>query len=180
MNLAVTAIIALVVTALVFAGMWAGWAARGRAGKDYATDLTPPTGDRLEYFPAVTYVSTTPVNEPLVRLSVPGLVYKGDASIDVRSDGVTIQVTGEEPVHLSTDRLLGHHSARARVGKAVERDGLEVLEWSASDTHVGSGFRFHTPEEQLRFARAIDLMTKNAPGAMPDATTPTNTLQEEA
>ena len=156
MSRPVFALIFAVIVLLAFAGMWWGWRARARRDAGVLGASAAPQGELLAEFPLVTYVSTTPVGEPLVRVAAPGLRYRGRARIAVHSDGITIAVTGEDPVHLSLEHLRGSGSAGVRVGKAVERDGLALVQWSSDDRELESGFRFDSVEEQRRFTQAID------------------------
>ncbi|QIM18520.1 hypothetical protein G7066_07635 [Leucobacter coleopterorum] len=117
-------------------------------------------------FPKASYVSTTPVGAPLERVSIPGLRYKGFANLTVRSDAVSIEVTGENPVHISADQVLGCATASGRVGKFVEQDGLSLLVWRANspDTEpreLESSFRFANVNEQESFAEAINKISNN-------------------
>lgn len=180
MNLVLTAVIAAAITILIFIGMWIGWKSRARRGEGIHVNPLPPSGEIIDEFPRAGYVSTTPAGEPLVRLAVPGLVYKGNADVTVRQDGITIQVTGEDAVHLTAQQVSGHQPARVRVGKAVERDGLEILNWTSGDDHVESSFRFQTSDEQHRFARAIDTLTQTSSDHGSGSITTTDTPQEDA
>lgn len=169
---------------LAFAGMWIAW--RGRTRRD-ARDTTaiagaPLSGEVLASFPRASYVSTTPEGEPLERVAVPGLRYKGFAEVIVRGDGVSVAVTGEAPVLIPRAQLRGTGTASGRVGKAVERDGLSLLQWqlAGSGTQAGrpveSSFRFADPAEQQRFADAITAVL--VPGTA--HTTTQTTTQEDA
>lgn len=180
-SLGTMAVIVAILTCIIFLGMWLGWRSRRRRGERISTASTPIGGDAIAEFARAEYVSTTPAGEPFVRLAVPGLVYKGHAAITVRTEGVIIQVTGEHAVHLRAEQILGQHTARARVGKAVERNGLHLLVWAADEAEVESAFRFSSHTEQQRFARAIDMLTQTSSGThsdVPDSMT--DTLQEDA
>lgn len=179
------AIIMIAIAALILLGMWLGWRARARRHGGFAEHGAALVGVVLAEFPRASYVSTTPIGAPLERLSIPGLRYKGFADLAIRADGVTVAVTGESPVHLPANRVLGTGVASRRVGKAVERDGLSLLQWQATDgREVESSFRFTDPAEQLRFERAIAALSPAAPvdPAAPASQThtPSHTTQEDA
>ncbi|GAA1620358.1 hypothetical protein [Leucobacter chromiireducens] len=169
------------IAVLAFAGMWIAWRGRTRRGASAAAPSTAPlSGEVLANFPRASYVSTTPEGAPLERVAVPGLRYKGFAEVTVRRDGVSIAVTGEAAVLIPRAQLRGTGTASGRVGKAVERDGLSLLQWQLSGAGdrapqpVESSFRFTDPAEQQRFADAVSAVL--APSA---AHTPTQTTTQE-
>ena len=179
-------VLMIAIAVLVLGAMWLAW--RARAARDAAGAETSeaPAGELLARFPRASYVSTTPAGAPLERVAIPGLRYKGYADVAVRRDGVTIAVTGEAPVHLPAERLAGTGTARGRIGKAVERDGLSLLRWrAAAGPYAGreleSSFRFADPAEQHRFAAAVARAADPAPApdAAPTPETPPTT-QEDA
>ncbi len=178
------AFLMIAIAALVLLAMWLGWRGRARRHRAFAEHGDALVGMVLGTFPGVGYVSTTPVGAPLDRLSIPGLQFKGFAGLTLRTDGVTIAVTGEPEVHLPAERVLGSGVASRRVGKAVERDGLSLLQWRAADgSEVESSFRFSQAADQLRFADAVAQIIPA--GETPLATGPhthstSHTTQEDA
>ncbi len=181
------ALLVVAVVVLALFAMWLGWRARLRRDAGVRTSATAPLGQLIAEFTHLLYVSTTPVGEPLSRVAVPGLRYRGQAEISVFSDGVTISVVGESPTHLSVDQLRGSGSAGRRVGKAVETEGLALLRWqpltaaetpgTAGQAELESSFRFEQKSEQRRFAAAIDQLTHSAAEASAASTA---TSQEDA
>ncbi len=171
------------IAAVALAAMWIAW--RARAGRDAGVALprSSPSGEVIDSFPRASYVSTTPAGSPFERVAIPGLQYKGYADLTVRRDGVSVTVTGEAPVHIPAAQLLGTGTARGRVGKAVERDGLSLLRWSTASApdagrELESSFRFAEPAEQRRFADAVGAVIGSA--ATSDTTNQTDTTQEDA
>jgi len=159
-------IVVIAIVVLILLGMWSGWRRRSRndaAIVDSAPSLNGAViatfGGRAETAGGLQYVSTTPVGGPLTRVAAPGLRYRGPAEITVRTDGVTVQVAGEDPVHVPAEQVSGSAAAGRRVGKAVESGGLALLRWQATsggDAQIlESGFRFSERDEQERFAAAI-------------------------
>lgn len=137
------------------------WRARKRRDSGYALPSSGLVGESIATFTHAGYVSTTPTGAPFERIAVPGLAFKGWADVTVREDGVTIEVTGEQPVEIARAQILGSATASGRAGKAVERDGLALLRWapgSGSHAELESSFRFDTSAEQIRFADAIALL----------------------
>ena len=166
-------------------GMWFAWRARARRDAALLDEAPVPAGELIASFSGAGYVSTTLADAPLERVALPGLRYKGDADVEVHRDGVVISVTGERPVGIAAGRIIGSGTTNARIGKAVERDGLSLLRWrtgpvasaggGADARDVESSFRFRDPTEQRRFATAV--------AAVADLTSPAthhDTTQEDA
>lgn len=163
MNRPLFALIFALIVVLAFALMWWGWRARAKRDAGVVGAQVAPGGARLAVFTLVTYVSTTPAGEPLVRVSAPGLRYRGRAEVSVFEGGVTIKVTGETPVHIPLAQVRGSGSAGVRVGKAVERGGLALLCWEADGRELESSFRFDHAAEQRQFSEAIDALSSGEP-----------------
>ncbi|WP_449277417.1 PH-like domain-containing protein [Leucobacter sp. GX24907] len=189
MNRPVFAILVIAVAIIVFIMMWLAWRGRARRDADVAVLRVPLSGEVLESLPRAGYVSTTPEGQPLVRVAAPGLSYRGNAELTVRTDGVTIQVTGEGPVSIEAAQVRGRGTTNMRIGKAVESHGLSLLRWESNGKPLESSFRFGTPEQQTRFEEAIDRMLGNAntgtgptqtPPPASGAPTQTETIQEDS
>lgn len=140
----------------ILAGMWFGWRARLRRDRSVLTSHEAQTGAVLATVPRIGYVSTTPVGSPFERVAVPGLAYRGYAEVTVRTDGVTIAIPGEPPVSIPAADVIGSATARTRVGKAVERDGLALIVWRSGDRELESSFRALTSADQHELTAAID------------------------
>lgn len=148
--------LAIVVVLVILCAMWLGWRARTRRDNDMLVAQPQPVGELVAEFTNQFYVSTTPIGDPLTRVAIPGLRYRGFADIRVHTDGVSIEVRGEHPVHLGSTMLLGSGTASRRVGKAVESDGLALLQWQVGEHALESSFRFGTLADQQRFLQIID------------------------
>lgn len=164
----------------VLALMWFAWRARTRRDAGALTVAEAPTGAVVARFEHAGYVSTTPEGSPLERVAIPGLRYRGNADVTVREDGLTIQVAGEAPVHIGRERLRGGGTARTRVGKAVERDGLALVRWETGGRSLESSFRMRTPVEQRGLIEAIDSISGGRDGAAPQTLHHNQTTQEDA
>lgn len=163
------------IAAALLAIMWLGWRGRTRRDAGIAAAAQVLTGAVLAELGGVQYVSTTLLGQAFERVAVPGLRYKGLADLTVRTDGVSIAVTGETPVTIASVDLLGTTRSNGRIGKAVETDGISVLEWRSADgRELESGFRFNGPTEQRAFEAAVAQATTNI------STNPSNTTQEDA
>lgn len=172
---------------LVIAGglltfMALAWRARKRRDAGLALPAVDLGGDIIGAFTHVGYVSTTPIGSPLERVAIPGLTFKGWADVTVRRDGVKISVQGERPVEIPAAQLRGTDAASGRIGKAVERDGLALLQWeseAAGKRELESSFRFSTPAEHLRFIEAAEAVATHAPKGAPQNISQNNHSSQE-
>ena len=164
MNRPLFALIVIVIVAVILLAMWLGWRARTRRDASILTASEAPKAAQLASFERVFYVSTTPVGEPLSRVAVRGLRYRGRAEVSVYEDGVTVEVDGEDAVHISAGQLRGSGVAARRVGKAVEQGGLALMLWAplqalAAESEIPvleSSFRFDHGDDHTRFTAVID------------------------
>ena len=153
MTLFTSTLIVAFVAVISFGGMWFAWKKRARAAA--AIELPFISGDNILTLERVFYVATTPQGAPLERVSIPSLTYRGYAALQVHSQGITIQVTGEKPVTIPRAHIVDTTTARTRIDKAVEKDGLAVLTWSHSDRLFETSLRFATPHQQQQFRQAV-------------------------
>lgn len=140
----------------ILVAMWFAWRARLRRDREVPLAQHAPVGRIVAEIPRIGYISTTPAGAPFERIALPGLAYRGQAAVTIRTDGVTVAVNGEQPVHVAAEDVAGAATSRARVGKAVERDGLALLLWRSGDRELESGFRALTSADQHTFITAID------------------------
>ncbi len=125
------AIVAVLLVVLLLILM--GWRRRVRRDADAGAGHTPPaTRTEPVASVAVLYVATTKAGEPLERLALPGLAFRGRAVVDVFAEGVTLSITGEDPVHIPVGALDGVGAATFTIDRVVERDGLVRLSWTTS------------------------------------------------
>jgi hypothetical protein len=159
----------LAVVVIVLALAIVGWRRRVRrdasAGGGYSTPgtLSAPSAET-----EALYVATTRAGQHLERLAVPGLAFRGSATVTVRREGVTIAVTGEQPVFVPAAVVTGVGAASVAIDRAVERDGLLRLGWTTSGgTAADSYFRVVDPARRAQLAAAIeDIVPRaEAPGA---------------
>lgn len=147
--------------------MAVAWRARTKRDAALKQPVLGLSGDTLEHFAKVGYVSTTPVGAPLERVAVPGLSFKGWAELTVVRDGIAIEIAGEDRIEIPNTRLVGTDTASGRIGKVVESGGLSLLVWQTTGAEdallLESAFRFDTPAEQRRFDAAIALIAQAVP-----------------
>lgn len=151
-----TGVTAVILAAVILGLMWLAWRARSR--RDGVLLPEPPqlSGNPIYTVPRVLYIATTRAGEPLERLAIPGLKYRGYSSVDVFTNGLRICVDGEEPVELGNDHITGSGRAQMRIDKVVEHNGLALVRWRSNGVDLESSFRFTDPVEQDAFTSAID------------------------
>ena len=186
-------VLMILIAVTVLIAIWVGWRAVRARGARLASPNAQLSGEVIDTFSRVSYVSTTPAGAPFERVAIPGLEYKGYAEVEIFRDGVSIAVTGASPVGLSATQILGAATAQGRIGKVVERDGLSLLRWVATpvagavsaavsaadkDTSVEleSSFRFADPALQHRFAEAIAKISTDIQVAEPSVSVGSDTL----
>lgn len=145
-----------VLAGLAYFGMWRGWLKRKRAGAGYSVRLGELQGQELARFARVFYVLTHPAQRPLERVILPGLAYRGYANVVVKTAGIQVCVAGEKTVALTG--IVGVNTGRNSIAKAVEKDGLTLVDWVVDEQKLTTIFRFASPREQQEF---IELVTSH-------------------
>ncbi len=155
-------VLALVLVAI--AGMILSW--RKRVARDSRFQVVAPDSTVIDHSSAPAefsglYVATTLAVDPLQRVTLPGLSFRADAHVLVSQDGVTIAPRGEKPTFIPAAQILQIHRTQVTIDKAVEKDGLTAISWSAWDTttqelaEFTSFFRFSIPEVRLACENAL-------------------------
>ena len=145
-------VIAFMVLVLIL--MILGWRARKRRQAGVATPAGAPAelGARLGTF-AGKYVATTSAGDPLDRIAVHGLGFRGNTSVTVAENGVLVHIDGTDDKWIPAADLRSHRKATWTIDRVVEQDGLELLEWNLGDKLVDSYFRF---DDWMDFEFAVD------------------------
>ncbi len=148
----------LLVVIVVLALAIVGWRRRVRrdapAGGGYPA---PESATTVIASSEVLYVATTTAGEPLERLALPGLSYRGRGMVEVSSDGVQLRVTGEQPVFIPAASLAGVGASTVAIDRVVERDGLVRLGWTTSGgAAADSYFRVVDPAGRGRLTAAVE------------------------
>jgi hypothetical protein len=155
----------LAIVVIVLALALVGWRRRVRrdsgAGGGYSM---PGTLSAQTARVDALYVATTKAGEHLERLALPGLAFRGTASVTVQPEGVTVAVAGESPVFIPAAVVSGVGAASVAIDRAVERDGLLRLGWTtsggmAADTY----FRVVDPAGRAQLTAAIEQIVPGAP-----------------
>ncbi|MCX7521694.1 hypothetical protein OSC27_05300 [Microbacterium sp. STN6] len=107
----------------------------------------------------VLYVATTAHEEPLERLAVAGLGFRGRAHLAVHEGGVSLRVTGEQEVFVRADAIVECDAASWTIDRAVEKDGLIVIGWRIprgdDDVSVDTYLRVVDLDARARLIEAI-------------------------
>lgn len=109
------------------------------------------------------YVATTPESEPLERLAVEGLAFRGSARVELHAEGVLLRIAGEQPSFIPADRLVAAGSATYAIDRGVEPEGLVALTWiplerepAEVEPRVDSYVRARYPGDPARIVRAVN------------------------
>ncbi|WP_210418435.1 hypothetical protein [Agromyces intestinalis] len=110
----------------------------------------------------VLYVATTPEGEPLERLALLGLAFRGAGRVEVTPAGVVLRVAGELPGFLPADRIAGATRATWAIDRSVEPEGLVAITWIANEsepaptpTRVDSYLRARYPGDAASIIAAV-------------------------
>jgi len=135
-------VIVLVTIGLIGLLVWA-WSRRARRD---AAPLVPPGelpqgATVLARFESL-YVATTKHEEPLERIAAPGLAFRGRAAVTISDAGIAVDLTGQERLVLTPDRIVDVGQSTVAIDRVVEPGGLTRLTWR-TDTRgiVDSYFR---------------------------------------
>lgn len=122
------------------------------------------------------YVATTPEAEPLERLAVEGLAFRGSARLELHAEGVLLRIAGERPSFIPADRIAGAGAATYAIDRGVEPEGLVALTWIVDDrsepetpTRVDSYLRCRYPGDSARLIAALDDIAAAPQALRPDA-----------
>lgn len=152
-NYWVSALAGVAITALLFTAMYRSWSARSQRAATIT--LGEEVGDIIASFPKVSYVATTENASPPSRVNVPGLSFTGFATVAVHSLGVSVQVRGESVRTIPVAKITGVETARSQVNRAVEADGLAILDWEWEGKSLATGLRFPSFAQQEQFLDAV-------------------------
>jgi hypothetical protein len=152
------AIVVFAIISLAITGMILAWRKRVARDSRFSVLFSPEASVQHMSQPAEfsgLYVSTTLANNPLQRVTLPGLAFRADSSVLVSDDGVTIAPRGEAETFIPAQQIVQIHRTQVTIDKAVERDGLTAISWLAFDNlalaevEFTSFFRFSIPEIRI-------------------------------
>lgn len=154
------ALVVVVILALAFAGMWAGWRARRRRQAGIPSLAAPPADAggvrRREH---LFYVATTRADAPLDRIAVHGLGFRARAELTVTDTGIRLDIAGEEPAFIPASDLVGVGRATWTIDRAVSNAGLVFVRFRIGRgddaTEVDSYLR---PEDPAALVTAVEAL----------------------
>lgn len=144
--------VCLLIAVLAFLGMWLSWRKRAKRGIELAVQLQPLTGRFLAEYETF-YVVTHETAQQLHRVSLPGLIYRGNAGVKVYTDGIEIAVQGEDAVPLA--QITAVETGSSSLAKTVEKNGLVRVRWSLAGVDLQSVLRFSDPQIQTEFIKQV-------------------------
>ncbi|GLI28805.1 hypothetical protein ARHIZOSPH14_30470 [Agromyces rhizosphaerae] len=130
-NYAIGGIVVAVIVAIVVALMLVSWRARRRRDAGIVDHPQPGEPGAVVLEAPVMHVATTPHRRPVERLAPRGLGFRAAGRIDVREDGVLLDLVGEAPVYLPADALVEVTTASWAIDRGVEPEGLIAVAWRA-------------------------------------------------
>lgn len=97
------------------------------------------------------YVATVFASNPAKRVLAHGLTYRGRASVSVTNLGVGISRIGERSFLIPHADILGYGSSSRGLDKAVEKDGVTVIDWKLGREVLQTQFRFLSADGRQSF-----------------------------
>ena len=156
------AVVALAVIAVVAWLMIRSWRRRTARDETLSAYPVPASLPTPAVETEVLYVATTPVRQPLERLAVQGLAFRGAARIEVSRDGLVLRIAGESPSWLPADRIVAAGEATYAIDRGVEPEGLVAITWIAHPAdpeveapQVDSYLRARYPGDTARIIAAV-------------------------
>ena len=156
-------IAAFAVVALIVWLMYRSWRRRTARDESLTSYPLPESLGAPALESEVLYVATTPVGDPLERLAVRGLAFRGAAHVEVVAGGLVLRVAGESTTFIPADSLVGASTASYAIDRGVEPDGLVAVTWTpraADDAdpapRVDSYLRARYAGDAARIIRAVN------------------------
>ena len=179
--------LATIITALVLLGVLAlmlrSWRRRSKRDAGVPAGYPQPAEPGRELASAAAlYVATTPRDQPLERLAIPGLGFRARGGVSVTPQGVLLELAGSPALFIPADAVELITDATWAIDRAVEPGGLLLLGWrlaatdqTAAPTSVDSYFRFSDPADRTAISAAIRSFAVGAPGTTNGSTASSST-----
>lgn len=175
----IATVIAAVVL-LVFIGMLLSWRARRRRSADLIGEPVPvETIGALVEAVELPYVATTRFEQPLDRVVLPGLGFRGRSTFRLHERGIVIAPVGERETVIPSALLRGAGEGSYVIDRVVEEGGLLVVSWSPrGDETVDSYLRVAEPAQRSHLVAEVRRLaglptSPSTPGAADGGSAPT-------
>jgi hypothetical protein len=121
---------------LIGLGVWAWWrrTRRDAAPLVRAGEL-PASATVLATFETL-YVATTKHETPLERIAAPGMGFRSRATLTVADAGIAIDLTGQDRIVLTPDRIVDVGQSTVAIDRVVEPGGLTRVTWRSDSRGV--------------------------------------------
>lgn len=169
------AVVALVIIAVVAWLMLRSWRRRTVRDETISAYPIPASLPAPTLETEVLYVATTPVGQPLERLAVRGLAFRGAARIEVSAEGLVLRIAGEPPTWVPAERIVAAGEATYAIDRGVEPEGLVAVTWIAraadpevTPPHVDSYLRARYPGDSTRIITAVNDIAAAHAATRPD------------
>jgi hypothetical protein len=155
-------LIVLALIALALALMFASWQRRKRRDISIVASRGDGTlGARLIEI-ACLYVATTPREEPLERLAIPGLRFRAKAFVSLTVAGIGIEPQGETPTFIAIEHVRCVRAADATIDRSAGRSSLTAVDWKAANgMELTSFLRIPSRLDRTRFSDLVNSAVKN-------------------
>ncbi len=163
MDRSVSVLIVLGILAALLGLMAIGWRARKARQRDVIAPLAVPHDVEAIVTAAGKYVATTVAGDPVDRIAVHGLGFRGTATVVVAEDGLVVQLKGRDEFWIPASDLLDIRRATWTIDRVVEPDGLTLIEWMLGTQSVDSYFRLDIPAAFEQAARTLITTDRQAP-----------------
>ncbi|MBD8703440.1 hypothetical protein SOM11_03220 [Frigoribacterium sp. CFBP9039] len=132
----------LVLLAALLWQMARSWRARGRRQSDIALPEIAPDGLGT---PSIEtdgfYVATSRAGDPLDRIVIGGLGFRGRAGVSVHVEGVRLEIAGEPAKLIRASSIRDVGRATWTIDRVVEEGGLVLIAWTLGETDVDTYLR---------------------------------------
>ncbi|MBM7830412.1 hypothetical protein JOE59_001117 [Agromyces cerinus] len=176
MDKVIGTLVAVAVVALVGWLMYRSWKRRTVRDESLGSYPVPAAHGAPVVDAEVLYVATTPLGEPLERLAVHGLAFRGSGHLEVLPEGLILRIAGESLTFIPADRLVGAQLASYAIDRGVEPEGLIALTWIAQERgaaepvepRVDSYVRARYPGDPARIIQAVNDIAAAPPAPRPE------------
>lgn len=164
MDKALVSAVVIGLIALAILGMVVSWRKRVARDRRFSVVLPGSAVTVHQQAPAEfsgLYVATTLANDPLQRVTLPGLTFRADSHLLISTEGLSIAPRGEKVTFIPGSQIVQIHRTQVTIDKAVEKDGLTAVSWTAYDNELAepveftSYFRMSIPEVRLACENAL-------------------------